>query len=77
MTKSIGAFWKKESKAGKVYYSGNIEIAGNKIPLVMFENTRKEKETQPDLQIFISEPRKGTAKIIKEEVGKEAIIKET
>jgi hypothetical protein len=49
-----GAFWKKNSKAGETYYSGNIEIklneveaqqaiAGLKINSVMFPVIEKKK----------------------------------
>lgn len=55
MNKSIGAFWTKTSSKGNKYYSGNIEIDGKKIPLVAFDNTHKQKENQPDIQIYLSE----------------------
>lgn len=54
MQKSIGAFWKKISVKGTNYMSGNIEINGKKIQLVVFEN-KKEKENQPDYKIYLSE----------------------
>ena len=60
--KAIGAFWKKMSAKGTVFYSGIIEVEGKKIPLVMFEN-RKQKDTQPDLQVYLSEPKKQEAKV--------------
>jgi uncharacterized protein (DUF736 family) len=69
MNKSIGAFWIKTSAKGVKYYSGNIEIDGKKIQLVAFDNTRKEKENQPDIQIYLSEKRE-----VKEEVEKEVPI---
>jgi len=58
--KSIGCFWTKTSGAGKVYYSGNIEIKGEKIYLVGFVNDNKTKETQPDISIYVSKPKEGT-----------------
>lgn len=67
--KSIGAFWKKQSANGNEYYSGNIEIDGKKIYLVAFNNTRKQTENQPDIQIYISKKKEGTSKPV--EVEKE------
>jgi len=52
--KSVGAFWKKTSANGNEYYSGNIEINGEKIYLVGFNNTKKA-DNQPDIRVFISE----------------------
>lgn len=70
---SIGAFWKKVSGSLTEYYSGNITIDGKKIYLVMFNNTAKKNEKEPDLRMFISEPIPKTGesyavKKIKEEV---------
>lgn len=53
---SIGALWEKEGKAGK-YMSGQIEIGGNKINIVVFKNTNKKKENHPDWNILISKPK--------------------
>ena len=53
--KSIGAFWVKTSNKGNKFYSGNIEIDGKKIMLVAFDN-KKEKENQPDIRIYESQP---------------------
>lgn len=59
MEKSIGALWKKESKDGKIYFSGNIEIAeGNKIRVVVFANDRKKNEREPDYRIYETEAKK-------------------
>ena len=54
--KAIGALWKKESKAGNVYLSGQIEVNGNKINLVVFKNNYKEQKKHPDYKIYLSEP---------------------
>lgn len=67
--KSIGAFWKNVSANMNEYYSGNIEIGGQKYPLVMFINKNK-KDKQPDLHIYLSEPKTSLAsEQIKKESG--------
>ena len=57
MEKSIGALWAKKSKKGNTFYSGNIEIEGKKTLIIAFPNTKKTKETQPDISIYKSEDR--------------------
>jgi uncharacterized protein (DUF736 family) len=55
--KSIGALWLKESKSGTKFFSGNIEIDGKKIAIVIFRNTKKpEGSKQPDYRILESVP---------------------
>ena len=68
--KSIGAFWKKVSKSLVEYYSGNIEVDGKKINLVMFVNGSKKEEKHPDMQVYLSEPVKKDEMLVinKEEV---------
>ena len=61
MNESIGALWRKEGKNGE-YFSGNIEVNGEKINIVIFPNTKKEKETQPDLRILLSQKPAAPAK---------------
>ena len=56
--KNIGAFWLKTSKAGNKFMSGNIEIKGEKHEIVVFENTHKTQENQPDYKIYLSEKKK-------------------
>lgn len=49
---NIGALWVKEGTKGK-FYKGNIILDnGEKINIVVFKNTYKSKETQPDYQIL-------------------------
>lgn len=50
---SAGAFWEKISKNGKKYWKGNF--LGKKY--VMYENSYKESENQPDLKIYPDTPR--------------------
>ena len=50
---SIGALWVKEKMM-----SGNIEVDGKKIDIVVFKNTyKKEGERTPDYRIFKSKPK--------------------
>lgn len=55
MEKSIGALWNKQAKNGSSYMTGNIEVNGAKINVVVFFN-KKSKESQPDYQIYVSKP---------------------
>jgi hypothetical protein len=64
---NIGALWIATDKAtgqpkvtrnNTYYYTGNIEINGQKINITMFPNN-KTKETQPDFNIALS-PQKPT-----------------
>lgn len=55
--KSIGALWEKTSKGGTKYFSGVFESGDQKTNIVIFQNNRKEKDNQPDWQIFLSEPK--------------------
>ena len=55
---SIGALWKKVSKGGKEFMSGNVEIGGTKYSLVVFTNGYKEEgSNKPDFLMYESEPR--------------------
>ena len=58
MAKNIGALWLKTSKEGELFYSGVIRDIRGDIPIVVFQNNRKERENQPDYNIVLSEPRK-------------------
>lgn len=51
----IGALWKKKAKdSGKIFYSGEIDIIFMKIPITVFVNDKKEKDSHPDLNIIYS-----------------------
>ena len=54
--KSIGAFWKKSGKNGD-FWTGQIEVDGKTVPLVMFVNNHKKESKHPDLKVFLSRPR--------------------
>ena len=47
----LAAFWKKESKNNRTYYTGKL----GKGKLLLFENDRKEKDEQPDLILYVVE----------------------
>jgi hypothetical protein len=58
----IGALWvatdkitgqPKINSQGNAYYTGNLEINGKKMNIVMFKNN-KTKPTQPDFNILLS-----------------------
>jgi len=54
--KPVGALWKKEGQYGH-YYSGEIEINGEKIRIVCFANQHKKESKHPDYKIYISKPK--------------------
>jgi len=56
--KSIGAFWKRESKGGKTYLTGKVDGIGD---VVVFKCERKSSEKSPDYQMFKSEKRQAPA----------------
>ena len=49
----LGSLWKKQSTKAS-YMTGEVKIDGKKIRLIVFQNNRKTKETQPDFDIFIA-----------------------
>jgi uncharacterized protein (DUF736 family) len=55
--KSIGVMWEKVSKAkGTKYMSGNLEILGTKVSIVMFKNNKKKiGSNEPDWRILLSQ----------------------
>jgi len=56
-TKKIGALWKKKSKDGKSYLSGNIELINGIVQRVaVFTNDKKTNPKQPDYSIVLSQP---------------------
>lgn len=64
----IGALWKKEGKNQK-FLAGNINIknltddqvkqliATKELPVVIFYNKFKQKDTHPDLRVYLSKPK--------------------
>ena len=53
--KKIGALWQKTSQNGKKMLTGVLDIDGKEIRVVCFKNTDKEKETSPDVLIYIDD----------------------
>ena len=62
----LGAFWKKVDKNNNAYMSGVLDNDAmphtQKIPVVLFKNTRKEDEKQPDYLLYLSESRESKPK---------------
>ena len=64
----IGALWKKEGKSQK-FLAGNLDfseypealwkelVRTKKLPVVIFTNKFKQKDTHPDLRIYLSKPK--------------------
>ena len=71
----LGALWHKVSSKGVGYYSGVVEIKGMKTQLVAFHG-KKEKPNQPDIEIFLSEPRPELEKKVEEEQANQEALNE-
>lgn len=50
----ICGLWQGEDKNRNPYYSGSV----GGVKFLIFKNTRKEKDKQPDYQLFIDENQK-------------------
>jgi uncharacterized protein (DUF736 family) len=46
----LGGLWKQRSRSGKVYYSGRLNDTTR---LVLFKNDSKDKDSQPDLRLYL------------------------
>lgn len=65
--RSIGGIWKKAGQWGE-WWSGQIEIAGQKYNFTASPNRYKESgDRKPDFQIYPSEPRKAETNVIVED----------
>lgn len=51
-----GVLWKKTSKSGQEYFSGNIKINSEEYRITMFTNNKKGNEKAPDFRL-IAEPK--------------------
>ncbi len=58
MADSIGALWERTaSKTGNLFMTGNIEINGQKIDIVVFRNYKDGNDKKPDWKILKNQPR--------------------
>jgi uncharacterized protein (DUF736 family) len=53
----VGAFWKRTSQKGQKYLAGHIKDGDESTKLVVFANTNKQNENQPDYRVYKSRPR--------------------
>jgi hypothetical protein len=53
----VGALWLSEDKNGKKFFSGKISLDDNSDPVsvLVFRNTYKKKDNQPDYIIYMPE----------------------
>jgi|GEM_PF-1758880 hypothetical protein len=61
--KKCGALWSRIAKStGKPFITGIIDLnempPGDKVNVVVFQNTRKQAANSPDYLMFLSEPAK-------------------
>lgn len=58
----IGALWKKQGKSQK-FLSGTINLKAigydKDVPVIVFSNKFKQKDSHPDLRIYLSKPKAG------------------
>jgi uncharacterized protein (DUF736 family) len=57
--KEYGALWAKTGAKGD-YFSGTLEINGEKVPVVAFYNANKKNPNEPDYRIVQSIPKAQT-----------------
>ena len=53
---SIGALWNKSSQRG-MYMTGDIEINGQRMRIVVFPNASKKEDKHPDWRTLVAQPR--------------------
>lgn len=51
--KEIGALWTKKDKNGNTMLSGTLDSVNGKKTILVFKNTGKKAEKQPDYRIFL------------------------
>ncbi len=66
-TDRMGAMWEKEDKYERTYMSGEIDVDGKTIGVVMFRNFRKERDGSPDWYILKRRPKRAEEKPPEEE----------
>ena len=47
----LTGLWKRKSKSGKVYYSGNLSTTAK---VLLFKNDNKKNDRDPDLVIYLA-----------------------
>lgn len=55
-SKKMGSLWENDGKGGK-YLKGNITIDGVKHDIICFSNNKRPGKSDPDWQVFPSEPK--------------------
>lgn len=72
--RELGAFWTQDSKKGK-YLSGSVDLAklqgDGKMRVVMFPNSNKESDNQPDYILYVSkdtQPQSNSGAVKKAEI---------
>jgi hypothetical protein len=51
----IGVLWKKQSKNGKQYLSGNITLEGVRVHIWVLTNEFRKNNKQPEYNIFLTD----------------------
>jgi uncharacterized protein (DUF736 family) len=65
--KELGCAWKRESNKGESYISGTLNLKNipgfpdQDVAFIGFKNKDKQKDTHPDIRIYISEKRDAPA----------------
>lgn len=65
--KELGVLWARVKKGStEKYLTGtinlkNVGLPDKDVPVIIFQNKKKQKETHPDLRIYISEKREAPA----------------
>ena len=54
--REIGALWKRESPNQK-YLTGKLKVDGVEKNVVIFSNKNKQKDTHPDIRVYLSRDR--------------------
>jgi uncharacterized protein (DUF736 family) len=58
-SKQIGALWRRTAKQGETgdFLKGVLDLGAlGQVPIVVFKNTRKKKDNEPDYRIVLSAP---------------------
>lgn len=53
---SLGALWKRQGTKGE-FFTGNIEVNGTKLDIVIFSNDKGDNPKRPDYKIYKSQPK--------------------